>query len=86
MQFENVSKRILKELLSKGYNILTSNESLSADVVYWYPEKVENVNDYLIHLDIIDAIEPLKEPNILVIQDALDNIEDEDLIGLIFIP
>lgn len=78
MQFEKVSKRLLKELSAKGYNILTSNEQLSADMVYWYPEKVWDVQQY------IESV-AYDEPNILVIQDAIENIRDKDLIGLVFV-
>ncbi|TDQ79602.1 hypothetical protein [Sphingobacterium yanglingense] len=78
MQFENVSKALLKELLSKGYNILTSNNMLSSDIVYWYPEKVEDVQQYI-------ETNANEEPTLLVIQDALENIREQDLVGLVFV-
>ncbi|SMG32535.1 hypothetical protein [Sphingobacterium psychroaquaticum] len=84
MQFVQLSHKVLKQLKEKGYNILTSNNSVSDDNPVWYPEKVPDVWDYLIGLD-VRRISVIKEPNILVIQDALDNICEEDLRGVVLV-
>lgn len=85
MRFEKLTYCQLKILKSKGYNILTSNQKLTDAQVVWFPERVDDVCEYLIGLDTNGQITPLNEPNILVIQDALDNIREEDLIGEVFI-
>ena len=85
MRFEKLTYCQLKILKSKGYNILTSNQKLTDAQVFWFPERVEDAMDYFLALDISGKIEPFKEPNILVIDDALENIREEDLIGEVFI-
>lgn len=84
MRFEKLTHLQLKILKNKGFNILTSNNALTDEKVIWFPERVEDVCEFLISMD-IKGITPFEEPNILVIQDAIDNINNEDLIGEIFI-
>ncbi|QBQ41097.1 hypothetical protein E2P86_07990 [Sphingobacterium psychroaquaticum] len=84
MQFVRLSHKVLEQLKEKGYNILTSNNPVSHENPVWYPESVPDVWDYLIGLD-VRKISVIKEPNILVIQDALDNIRDEDLRGVVLV-
>lgn len=85
MKFEKLTHEQLNILKSKGFNILTSNNSLTDEKVIWFPERVPDVWEYLLELDCNHKMIPLQEPNILVIQDALDNIRNEDLIGEVFI-
>jgi len=47
----------------------------------WYAEKVVGIWKYLDDL----AGVPFQEPNILVIDDALQNIRDEDLRGSVWV-
>lgn len=85
MKFEQLALANLKILKSKGFNILTSNNKLTDDHILWFPESVADVCDYLITLD-TKGTTPFQEPNILVIDDAISNIEDENLIGEVLIP
>lgn len=87
MRFEKVTHRILKELQRKGYNVLIApSDCEDNENVTWKAITVPNVFEWLVALDCegITAV-PFKEPNILVIQDALNNIREEDLKGSVFI-
>jgi len=87
MRFAKVSHSVLKELQSKGYNVLIApSDCEDIENVTWKAITVENVFEWLVALDCegIAGI-PFQEPNILVIQDALDNIREEDLFGSVFI-
>lgn len=71
----------------KGYNVLIAPSDVEeSDNVTWKAITVQNVDEWLVALDCegITSV-PFKEPNILVIQDALDNIRNEDLFGSVFI-
>lgn len=78
MQFEKLTHTNLRKLKELGYNILSSNNNLADDTVIWYPERVEDVCEYV--FEVAD-----QEPTLLVIQDALDNISEDDLIGNVLI-
>lgn len=77
MQFEKLSHEALRELMSRGYNILSSNDELWAKKVVWFPETVTDIKDYL--MQVAD-----EEATLLVIDDALNNLEEEELIGDVF--
>lgn len=81
MEFVNISFEVLRKLKEQGYNILASNNDLYDEEVIWYPEKVDNVFEYLIGLDING--ESNLEPNLLVIDDALLNINEQELRGIV---
>jgi len=81
MRFDKLTTAILNNLHAQRYSILTSSNSLNKDTIYWYPETVSNLELYVMELDST----PLQEVNILVIEDALRNIKQEDLLGLVFI-
>ena len=85
MRFEKLTKSQLKILKSQGYTLLTSNQNLTDEKVYWFPERVADVMEYLLALDTSGKIVPFKEQNLLVIDDALENIREEDLKGEVFI-
>ncbi len=77
MQFEKLSHEALRELIGRGYNILSSNDELWDKNVVWFPETVADVKDYL--MQVAD-----EEATLLVIDDALNNLEEEELIGDVF--
>lgn len=77
MQFEKLTQDNLRILQSQGYNNLTSNNQFTDDKVIWFPEFVKDVWEYLLRVS-------GDEPTMLVINDALQNIEDEDLFGEVF--
>mgnify|MGYP000914722690 CR=1 FL=1 len=85
MRFEKLTKSQLKILKSQGYTLLTSNQNLTDEKVYWFPERMADVMEYLLALDASGKIVPFKEQNLLVIDDAIENINEEDLIGEVFI-
>lgn len=87
MRFAKVSHSLLKELQSKGYNVLIAPADCEdSENVTWKAIAVPNVFDWLVALDCegISGI-PFEEPNILVIAEALLNMDDEDLQGSVFI-
>lgn len=87
MRFAKVSHSVLKELQSKGYNVLIAPADCEdSENITWKAIAVPNVFEWLVALDCegITAV-PFHEPHILVIQDALDNIREEDLFGSVFI-
>lgn len=81
MKFTALNYKTLTTLKKRGYNILTSNNNLTDETVYWYPEKIQDLDNYLVGL----IPPPFQEPNLLVIDDALNNIDEQDLIGLVLI-
>lgn len=85
MRFEKLTKSQLKILKSQGYTLLTSNQNLTDEKVYWFPERVADVMEYLLALDTSGKFVPFKEQNLLVIDDAIENIREEDLKGEVFI-
>ncbi|WP_286751746.1 MULTISPECIES: hypothetical protein [Sphingobacterium] len=87
MKFVKVTHTVLKELQSKGYNVLIApSECEDNENVTWKAISVPNIMDWLVALDCEGWTNvPLKEPHILVIPDALDNIENEALFGSVFI-
>ncbi|QQT61004.1 hypothetical protein I6I97_17540 [Sphingobacterium multivorum] len=87
MRFEKVTHSVLKELQRNGYNVLIAPADCEDNSnVTWKAIAVPNVMDWLVALDCegITSV-PFQEPNILVIEDALNNIRDEDLFGSVFI-
>ncbi|WP_400263274.1 hypothetical protein ACFX5U_09550 [Sphingobacterium sp. SG20118] len=85
MQFAILTQTLLLQLKSKGYNLLTSKNTVDDENPTWYPEKVDDVWEYIVDLDSEGKFVPLQEPAILVIDDAIKNIEDWQLIGEVFI-
>jgi hypothetical protein len=85
MQFASLTRSILLDLQSKGYNILTSKNAIDDENPTWYPISVPNVWDYLLRLDRKTNILSFQDPAILVIEDALLHIGDEYLEGEVFI-
>jgi hypothetical protein len=85
MKFVPLSRVILLELKRNGYNILTSKNIVDDENLTWYPVTVSDVDDYLLHLDCSGSIVPMEESALLVIDDALDNINEELLQGEVFI-
>lgn len=82
MQFDRLNIRLLQNLKKSGYNILTSNNKTDNETVYWFPEKVDNVNSYLSGIDNAKK-NPIKY-TILIIDEALENIEKQCFYGYVF--
>jgi len=81
MQFVRLAHSVLRDLKKQGYNILKSPVPIDNENPSWYPEKVEDVWEYLDSLTVV----PFQEPNVLVIDDALENIRDEDFVGMVWV-
>lgn len=85
MEFINLSHKVLKELKSKGYTTLHSTASLNEENPTWIPYR-EDV-DILMELDndfIAKISVPFNEKHFIIIDDALKNIEESNLIGQVF--
>ncbi len=86
MRFVKLTHYELRRLREQGYNILRSTSPLSSENPSWYPDTVdldnfmhwENNEFRLLNI-------PFEEKHLLVIQDALDNINEEDLIGEVWL-
>ncbi|WP_148910034.1 hypothetical protein [Sphingobacterium allocomposti] len=76
-----VTRKVRWALKDKGYNILKSPLPLDNEDPTWYAEKVDDIWKYLDDL----AGAPFQEPNVLVIDDALQIIRDEDLRGSVWV-
>lgn len=86
MNFVKLNHPILMKLKMQGYTILRSNNPITDENPIWIPEKVD-MEDFF-NLDskwIANASVPLKESHLLVIDDALYNINNADLIGEVMI-
>lgn len=84
MKFEKVTRLILNEPKQKGYNALTSTNELSDRQIYWYPEHVDNIDDYIIRLKEKGYGAPLDKPMILWIHDAILNLREYELSGIVY--
>jgi len=80
MKFVRLTHAVLRQLRLQGYNVLKSPLPIDSEDPSWYPEKVDDVWEYLDSLTVV----PFQEPNVLVIDDALEIIRDEDLIGMVW--
>ena len=77
---------MLRELKLKGYNILRSTSKLTNDDPTWMPDIVDLDAFFdLGSLEIERISIPMDELHLLVIDDALKNIRDEDLIGSVWV-
>lgn len=77
MQFVKVTHSVLRELKKQGYNVLKSVNTVADDSPTFTPIYVSDLWNYLESLDSEDAA--------VVIDDALENIRDEDLVGMVWI-
>lgn len=75
---------VLMKLKMRGYNILRSTSPLSSENPTWIPDKVDM--DKFFDLDsekLLKYTVPMNEITLLVIDDALQNIRNEDLFGVV---
>jgi len=82
MQFDRLNIRVLKKLKSSGFTILSSNNKIYEETVYWFPEKVHDLSGYLEEME--SNGEKIKDSSILVIEEALENIDQVHLFGYVF--
>lgn len=81
MGFVRLTHDLLRDLKSQGYNILHSPTPSSSDDLAWYPERVDDIWNYLDHL----MCTPFQEPNIIIIEEILRNINQENLAGSVWL-
>ncbi len=84
MKFEKLTKAILFKLKEQGYNTVIHNRNISGICITWFPESIENIYDYIASLCSLGAI-VYEKPNILVIDDGIENISEEYLVGYVFV-
>lgn len=80
--FVRLTHPVLMKLKMRGYNILRSTSPLSSENPTWIPDKVDM--DKFLDLyskELLKYTVPMNEINLLVIDDALNNIRNEDLYG-----
>lgn len=82
MKFDRLNIRLLEKLQKSGYTVLTSTSKIYEEVVYWFPEKVPDVDNYLYSLDKSNGSQ--SQTTILVIDDALNNMENRYYFGYVF--
>lgn len=80
MKFVRLTHDVLHLLKSEGYTILQSPMPLTSYDPSWYAMRVDDVWEYLDRL----MCEPFAEPNIIIIDDAL-NSHNEVLVGSVFV-
>lgn len=83
MQFDKLNIRLLENLKKAGYTILASHNNLFKETVYWFPEKVDDISDYLLDLGLSGELS--NDPSILIIDDAINNIKEQHLFGYVFL-
>jgi hypothetical protein len=77
MQFVKLDTKILQRLSQQGYNILRSVNTVDDENPSWIPEKVDDVFGYILEMD--------SESALIVITDALLNIDPDDLKGVVLL-
>lgn len=85
MQFASLTRNVLIDLKCKGYNVLTSYHGVDIRNPTWQPMCVGNVDQFLLELKSNSKILPLKEPEVLIIEEALMHISDDELGGEVFV-
>lgn len=86
MRFVQLTHEVLRELKGKGYTVLHSPSLLINDNPTWVPVKVDLTELFDLDSEMLARIStPMKELHYLVIDDALQNIREEDLIGSVWV-
>lgn len=83
MIFEKLSLDTLCLLKSQGYNILTSKSSFEEDNLIWYPDRLIDINGYLLGVK-VKGMHSISDCRILLVDDAIIYYEELDLIGDVF--
>lgn len=82
MQFYKIDIEILVRLNKSGFTILSSTNKIFDETIYWFPEKVYDLAAYLTALDLCGELNTI--PSIVSIEDAINNINENKLRGLVF--
>lgn len=86
MQFVKLTHSVLVDLKKRGYTALHSPSLLVNDNPTWVPVKVDLGEFFDLESESLERIsKPTEELHFLVIDDALQNIRDEDLIGSVWV-
>ena len=85
MHFEKLTHAVLRRLKMQGYNILRSPSLLTNEDPTYFPDTVDLEKFFDLDSDEIARISvPMQELHLLVIDDALKNIDDEQLTGMVW--
>lgn len=86
MRFVQLTHEVLRELKAQGYSALHSPSLLVNDNPTWVPVKVDLGELFDLDNEMLERISrPAHKRHFLVIDDALQNIREEDLIGSVWI-
>jgi len=77
MEFVELDIKVLQRLYQQGYNILRSVNSVDDENPSWIPDKIGYIFEYILEMDFETAL--------IIIDDALKNIDPEDLKGEVFL-
>lgn len=85
MEFVQLNYAVLLQLKARGYNILTSTSSITSESPTWMPDEVDLVEFLALDTQDLSAHSvPMQELHLLLIDDALQHIAEEDLLGQVF--
>lgn len=85
MQFTSLSRSLLVDLKCKGYNLLATYDAINMSNPTWQPLRIRNVQEYLLQLKYNGSNIDLKKPAVLIIDQALNLLEDNQLSGDVLI-
>ena len=84
--FIRLTHPVLMKLKMRGYNILRSTSPLTSENPTWIPDTIDLDKFFDLDSDSLAHISvPMNEVHFLVIDDALDNIRNEDLFGVVLL-
>lgn len=86
MRFVQLTHDVLRKLKTQGYTALHSPSLLVNENPTWVPVKVDLGEMFDLDSEMLERIsKPTHEVHFLVIDDALQNIREEDLIGSVWV-
>lgn len=86
MRFVQLIHQVLRKLKAPGYTARHSPSLLVNHNPTWIPVKVDLGESFDLDSEMIERLSrPTEELHYLVIDDALENIREEDLIGSVWI-
>lgn len=86
MKFVRLTHSVLRDLKTQGYTALHSPSLLVNENPTWVPVKADLGEMFDLDSEMLERISiPTEELHYLVIDDALQNIREEDLIGSVWV-
>ncbi|WDF70508.1 hypothetical protein PQ465_09070 [Sphingobacterium oryzagri] len=78
MKFVRLTRKVLKQLKTKGFNVLTAVCEPTATDPSWMPDQVDDIWAFVIDMD--------DDKPFLIIDDALRYLKEDELRGQVFLP